>query len=75
MKNITLAIDDEVLDKVRVVAARKRMTVNAMVRDFLTEIAGRDEKLARGAPQSVAPHGGVGRPHGRELEIQPRGNP
>jgi predicted nucleic acid-binding protein len=47
VKNITLAIEDEVLDKVRVVAAQKRTTVNAMVRDFLAEIAGRDEKLAR----------------------------
>ena len=47
VKNITLAIEDEVLDKVRVVAAQKRTTVNAMVRDFLAEIACRDEKLAR----------------------------
>lgn len=44
MKNITLAIDDEVLDKARVIAAQKKTTVNAMVREFLTEIAARDEK-------------------------------
>jgi hypothetical protein len=47
VKNITLAIDERILDKARVVAAQKRTTVNAMVRDFLTEIAGREEKLAR----------------------------
>ncbi len=47
MKNITLAIDADILDKARVVAAQKRTTVNAMVRDFLTEIVGREEKLAR----------------------------
>ena len=47
MKNITLAIDEEVLDKVREVAVQKRTTVNAMVRDFLAEIAGRDEKVAQ----------------------------
>ena len=47
MKNITLAIDEEVLDKVREVAVQKRTTVNAMVRDFLGEIAGRDEKVAQ----------------------------
>ena len=45
MKNITLAIEDEVLDKVRVVAAEKRTTVNALVREYLTEIAGREEEI------------------------------
>ena len=46
MKNITLAIEDEILDKARIVAAQKRTTVNAMVRNFLSEVAGRDEKQA-----------------------------
>jgi hypothetical protein len=45
MKNITLAIDDKILDKVRIVAAHKRTTVNAMVRNFLAEVAGRDKQL------------------------------
>ena len=44
MKNITLAIEDEVLDKVRVVAAEKRTTVNALVREYLTELAGGKRK-------------------------------
>jgi hypothetical protein len=47
MKNITLAIEDEVLDKVRIVAAEQKTTVNAMVREFLAEVAGRDERLER----------------------------
>lgn len=51
MKNITLAIEDDVLDKVRVVAAEKKTTVNAMVREFLTEVANRDEKLAEARRQ------------------------
>jgi Arc/MetJ family transcription regulator len=51
MKNITLAIDDEVLDKVRIVAAHKRTTVNAMVRNYLAEVAGRDEKQAEARKQ------------------------
>jgi Arc/MetJ family transcription regulator len=46
MKNITLAIDEEVLDKARVIAAEKRTTVNALVRDYLGALAGRDEKVA-----------------------------
>ena len=47
MKNITLTVDEDVLEKVRVVAAQNRTSVNAMVREYLTEIAGRDEKLAK----------------------------
>jgi hypothetical protein len=51
MKNITLAIDDEVLDRVRVVAAKKKTTVNALVREFLADLAGRDERLAEARKQ------------------------
>lgn len=38
-KNITLAVDEDVLDKVRVVAAEKKTTVNALVRDYLGQLA------------------------------------
>lgn len=34
-KNLTLAIDEDLLDRARVLAAMKRTTVNAMIRDFL----------------------------------------
>lgn len=37
-KNLTLAIDDALLDKVRVLAAMKRTSVNEMVRQFLTRL-------------------------------------
>jgi hypothetical protein len=43
MKTITPAIDDEFLNKARIVTAHKDTTINAMVRDDLTEVAGRDE--------------------------------
>lgn len=36
-RNLTLAIDDGLLDKVRVLAAMKRTTVNEAVRGFLTQ--------------------------------------
>lgn len=36
-RNLTLAIDDALLDKVRVLAAMKRTTVNEAVRGFLTQ--------------------------------------
>ncbi|MDY8110710.1 DUF6364 family protein [Fulvimarina sp. 2208YS6-2-32] len=45
-KNITLAIDEELLDKARVLAAMRRTSVNAMVRDFLEKEIGRETKQA-----------------------------
>ena len=44
MKNITLAVEDDILERARMVAAEKRTTVNAMVREFLADVAGRDER-------------------------------
>jgi hypothetical protein len=46
MKNITLAIDDKVLEEVRVYAAKQSTTVNALVRDFLGKLANEDRRLA-----------------------------
>ncbi|HEX8472061.1 MAG TPA: DUF6364 family protein [Brevundimonas sp.] len=37
-RNLTLAIDDDLLDKVRVLAAMKRTSVNEMVRGFLARL-------------------------------------
>ncbi|WP_075995809.1 DUF6364 family protein [Salaquimonas pukyongi] len=34
-KNLTLAIDEDLLDKARVLAAMRRTSVNEMVREFL----------------------------------------
>ncbi|MEM7301521.1 MAG: DUF6364 family protein [Pseudomonadota bacterium] len=46
-KNLTLAVDEEVLDKIRVVAAVRRTTVSEMVRGFfertILEARERDE--------------------------------
>ena len=47
MKNITLAIDDQVLDGVRQYAARRNTTVNALVREHLTRIANEDDRAAK----------------------------
>ncbi len=51
MKNITLAIDKDILDRVRIVAAEKKTTVNALVREFLADLASRDERLAEARKQ------------------------
>jgi Arc/MetJ family transcription regulator len=51
MKNITLAVDDDVLDRARLVAAQKRTTVNAMVRNFLAEVGEREDRIAEARRQ------------------------
>jgi Arc/MetJ family transcription regulator len=45
MKNITLAIDDDVLAKVRRIAVEKNTTVNALVREYLAHLAGREDRV------------------------------
>ena len=47
MKNITLAIDETVLDEVRVYAAKRNTSVNGLVRDFLSGIAEQEDKTVR----------------------------
>ena len=37
-KNLTLAIDEDLLQKARVLAAMKRSSVNEMVRDYLANV-------------------------------------
>ena len=46
MKNITLAMDDEVLDKVRAYAAEHKTTVNAIVRQHLEKLASENDRRA-----------------------------
>jgi hypothetical protein len=47
MKNITLAIDEGVLNKVRRYAAHRNTTVNALVRDHLERIARNEDRKKR----------------------------
>jgi hypothetical protein len=44
MKNITLSIDENILASVRKQAAERGSTVNAIVREYLTELAARDRR-------------------------------
>ena len=53
MKNITLAIDEEVLRGVRRYAAKHDTTVNALVRDYLTRLATFEEKAAKAREELV----------------------
>ena len=43
-KNITLAVDDEVLEAVRVIAAERKTTVNALVREFMSGLANESDR-------------------------------
>jgi len=47
MKNITLAIDDDLLARARKRAAEKGTTVNAVVRESLTRFVGQDDAQTR----------------------------
>lgn len=43
-KNITLAIDEDLLDKARVLAAMRRTSVNEMVREYLQHIVDQEKQ-------------------------------
>ncbi len=47
MKNITLAVDDDVLAAVRRHAAEQNSNVNALVREYLTNLAGHQDRANR----------------------------
>ena len=51
MTNITLAIGDDVLDKVRVYAAGQKTTVNAIVRRHLEKLAAENDSRAEARRQ------------------------
>jgi antitoxin component of RelBE/YafQ-DinJ toxin-antitoxin module len=46
MKNITLAVDEKVLEAARDYAARHGTTLNAVVREHLARIVNEDERIA-----------------------------
>ncbi|MCY4628189.1 MAG: hypothetical protein OXE58_11570 [Acidobacteria bacterium] len=45
--NITLSVDESVLRTVRVYAAQRGSSVNALVREFLAGIATREDQVSR----------------------------
>ena len=47
MKNIAISVDDGVLRTVRLYAAERGSTVNALVREFLTELANREDRVRK----------------------------
>ena len=53
MKNITLAMDEDVLRAVRRYAAKHDTTVNALVRDYLRRLTDFEEKAAKAREELV----------------------
>jgi hypothetical protein len=47
MKNVTLAIDEALLREARRIAADRSTTLNAMIREFLEELARNESQAAR----------------------------
>jgi predicted transcriptional regulator len=47
MKNITLSVDDNVLAAVRRLAGERNSTVNALVREYLTNLAAHEDRAKR----------------------------
>jgi len=47
MKNITVAVDDEIYRRARVAAAERDTSVSAMVKEFLAAVAGKETEFER----------------------------
>jgi hypothetical protein len=46
MKNVTLAIDEKLLREARRIAAERSTSLNAMIREFLTQLTERESKAS-----------------------------
>jgi hypothetical protein len=42
--NVTLVVDEDVLREARAVAARRRTSVNQMIREYLQEVVGKESR-------------------------------
>lgn len=47
MKNITVSLDDETYRRARTIAAQRDTSVSALVKRFLTELAGEETEFER----------------------------
>jgi plasmid stability protein len=61
MKNITLSIEDALLDKARIYAAKRGTSVTALVREYLVQVANSDERIqrARAEIRKMSGHDGL----------------
>jgi metal-responsive CopG/Arc/MetJ family transcriptional regulator len=47
MKNVTIALDESLLREARRIAAERSTTLNAMIREYLQELAERESQAVR----------------------------
>ncbi len=47
MKNVTIALDETLLWEVRRIAGERSTTLNAMIREYLEEVAAQEAQLSR----------------------------
>jgi metal-responsive CopG/Arc/MetJ family transcriptional regulator len=47
MKNVTIALDESLLREARRIAADRSTTLNAMIREFLVELAQRESRAVK----------------------------
>jgi len=53
MKNVTIALDESLLREVRRIAADRSTSLNAMIREFLQELAERESQAAQARTRIV----------------------
>jgi hypothetical protein len=74
--NVTLVVDEELLREARAVAARRRTSVNQMVREYLKDLVSRESRrlgaLERIQPLLERPAVHLGRPRARREELHER---
>src|SRR5208337_3093503 len=54
MKNITLAVEEDVLAAARKYAAARNTTVNGLVRDYLAKLAAQEDRAAQARKELIA---------------------
>ena len=72
MRNLTLAIEDEVLETARTLARERGTTLNQLVRDHLAELVARGPAPRRGRAPEASDAGGAG--GGRPSHLDARGS-
>jgi hypothetical protein len=65
VKNITLSVDDDLYERSRVLAAQRKTTVTALVRDYLRHLAGHEERREQSRREIRAMIGSFGGKVGR----------
>jgi hypothetical protein len=76
MRNITLSVDEDVLAAVRRHAAERKSSVNALVREYLTNLAAHEDRARRARVRlrqlSKQSHGRLGKKTWTREELHDR---